>query len=96
MPESEALKVVLQLGSFGLLGYAVLWILRVGGPMIRDTVKDLGVAHVEAMERIAVRLERIEIEHTRQLETMDKNCRAERIQLANLLANTHPGSRSEE
>lgn len=45
MPESEIFKVIIQLGSFGLLAIAVVWMLYYGAPMIRDTVKGLAESH---------------------------------------------------
>lgn len=57
MPESEALKIVLQLGSFGLLGYAVIWILRTGGPMIHETIRDLAASHQQTENNLLEKLE---------------------------------------
>lgn len=92
--ETEVFKLVIQLGSFGLLAIAVIWMLYYGAPMIRDTVKSLGESHVKAMEAIAVRLEKIEEQHTHQLQHLDTNCREERLAMAKLLANTMPAKTS--
>jgi hypothetical protein len=53
MPESEALKVIIQLGSFGLIAIGVVWVLFRGAPMLRDMLKGLSEAQVAAAEKVA-------------------------------------------
>lgn len=53
MPESEAIKVIIQLGSFGLIAIGVVWMLYRGAPMLRDTLKGLSESQVAASEKVA-------------------------------------------
>lgn len=57
MPEQEVFKVAIQLGSFGILSYAVIWVLRVGWPEVRDTIKYLAEKHEATEKRTAEKLE---------------------------------------
>jgi len=101
MPESEIFKVIIQLGSFGLLGIAVVWMLYYGAPMIRDTIRDLGQIHEKSVSRIADEMKAanakhaetivgIVTEHTKIVAQMDANCRQERIQMAEMLSKSIP------
>lgn len=97
MPESEIFKTIIQLGSFGLLAIAVVWMLYYGAPMIRDTIKALGASHEMCQTLMAAKMELQAKEQTAQVRaiveaqadlvrTMDANCREERITLAKMLA----------
>lgn len=123
MPESQVFQIIIQFGSFGLLVYAIVWLLRVGWPEIRDTIKTLAAAHASAVSTIASQsdlkdekhvqaiaelgdrhekavatlvteqtntIKGLVGEHTKTVQTLDKNCREERIQMASLLQRSHP------
>lgn len=103
MPESEIFKVIIQLGSFGLLAVAVVWMLYYGAPMIRDTVRDLGQSHEKSVNRIADEMKianekhsqtviGIVAEHTKIVAQMDANCRQERIHMAEMLSKSFPAN----
>lgn len=70
MPESEIFKVIIQLGSFGLLAIAVVWMLYYGAPMIRDTVTALGKSHEAAVAKIAEENKRAAEKHAEALESL--------------------------
>lgn len=105
MPESEIFKMILQLGSFGVLLYAVLWVLRVGWPEVQTTIKVLAAKHEATVNKLADSQENalrtlgdrhenavavLVSEQRKLVETMDDNCRQERIQMAALLQRSHP------
>lgn len=57
---------------------------------LTDKIEASDHEHTRQLELIAERIAATEQQHTLQLQTMDTNCREERLALAKLLANTVP------
>lgn len=53
MPDSEIFKLVIQLGSFGLLAIIVAWVLRYGAPMLKQTVEEKDARFTASLAAIA-------------------------------------------
>ncbi len=54
MPDSEVIKVLIQLGSFGLLAIITVWLLWKGAPMLRDTLVKMEADHSTTIEKLTV------------------------------------------
>lgn len=52
MPDSELLKLVLQLGSFGLIALAVVWHLFRGAPMLKEALERSAANHQAVVEGV--------------------------------------------
>lgn len=51
--EAEGLKLISQLGSFGLMAVFVMWVLFRGAPMLKETFADMGAKHQSGMDAMA-------------------------------------------
>jgi hypothetical protein len=52
MPDSEMFKLIIQLGSFGLLAVIVVWLLRYGVPLLKATIEAKDRLHAETLAKV--------------------------------------------
>jgi len=69
-----AVDIVIQFGALGLLGYTIIWLTRVGGPMLFQNLS----AIQEAIRENSKRLQSLEVSQSKVVdsvvERMRSNC----------------------
>lgn len=83
MPDSEVFKLILQLGSFGLLAIIVVWLLWKGAPMLTAAIEAKDKVHAEAFECVVEKFdEALERQATKHDAAVDRVVTANERQLA--------------
>ena len=67
-----AVDIVIQFGALGLLGYLIIWLTRVGGPMLFQNLS----AIQEAIRENSERLQSLEVSQSKVVDTVVERMRA--------------------